>query len=398
MINNLSFYPTIAGSLKSSVDVDSWEKVQAQFQHADYANSVRNCINYVNPEIEKKFANADKTEYNVPHGSIIVNVKITATEFIVSAPFLDITNAKQIPVLRQVVQLNFSPLVLSHIDLEADKLYFRFSCPLENCEPFKVYDVLREICISADNYDDEFIAKFNAVRIQEPKVYQYAQEEKDEVWNTIQLYIKEAFEGYEQLENKRLNTYLWDILVITLLKIDYYCAPQGNIRSEIEKAIINLNSKDEYYQKLSGGKEFLKKLQNYDKIKFEKDLYKIETFVPYKYRTTLESVRNTFKTPYENAESEMKAKDYIGATFTLEYAIFNFLYNNNLEDSIAHILTLALQNSSGKPMQETSQILYDAVKKIMTTDDFIAPISAPIKQEIESDKKEKKGFFSKFFG
>lgn len=398
MNNNLTFHQTIVGSLKSNVDVESWDKVQSQYQNGDYANSIRDCINYINPSIEKKFANADKSEYNVPHGSIIVNVKITAQELIISAPFLDITNAKQIPVLRQVAQLNFSPLTLSHIDLEGDKLYFKFSCALDACEPYKVYDILREICINADNYDDEFITKFNAVRIQEPKIYHYTQAEKDLAWNTIQQYISEAFDGYEQLENKRLNTYLWDILVITLLKIDYFCAPQGNLRNEFEKAITNLNSKDDYYQRLSGGKEFLKKLQNYDKARFENDLYRIETFVPYKFRTTLESVRNNFKNAYETAENEIKVKDYIGASFTLQYVIFNFLYNNNVEDSIANVLTTALQNASAKPMQEASQTLFDAIKKIMTTDNFATATSAPVNTQQETSKTEKKGFFSKLFG
>lgn len=394
MTNNLLFHTTIAGPLRSNVDVDSWEKVQTHFQNNEFADSIRTCIKYINPNIEKKFANADKTEYNIPHGSIIVNLKITETDLIVAAPFLDISNAKQVPVLRQVAQLNFSPLVLSHIDLEGDKLYFRFLCTLDACEPYKLYDVLREICINADNYDDEFIAKFNAIRIQEPKINPYTSTEKETAWNTIQQYIREAFDVYTQLENKRLNTYLWDVLIITLLKIDYFCAPQGSLRNEIEKAIVNLNSKDEYYQKLSGGKEFLKKLQNYDRAKFENDLYKIETFVPYKFRNTLDSVRNNFKKAYETAENEMKTKDFIGANFTLQYAIFNFLYNNNLDDNIANELTAALQNSSAKPMQEACQILFDSMKKIMTEDNFATSTTAPV----DAQKEEKKGFFSKLFG
>jgi hypothetical protein len=398
MNNNLSFHPTIVGSLKSNVDVDSWEKVQEHYQNGDYVESIRHCINYINPNIEKKFANADKTAYNVPHGSVIVNIKITEQELIITAPFLDITNAKRIPVLRQVAQINFSPLTLSHIDLDGNKLYFKFNCPLDLCEPYKVYDVLREICINADNYDDEFIAKFNAAHLQEPKVYHYTQEEKETAWKTIQSYIQEAFDGYEQLENKRLNNYLWDILVITLLKIDYYCSPQGNVRNGIEKAIANLNGKDDYYQRLSGGKEYLKKLQQYDITKFENDLYRIETFVPYKFRTTLETVRNNFKKPFETAENEMKVKDFTGATFTLQYAIFNFLYNNNVDDNIANILTAALQNASAKPMQEASVILFDAIKKIMTTDDLATTTSAPKNNQQENTKAEKKGFFSKLFG
>lgn len=394
MNNNLTFQKTLTGSLKSNIDVNSWQKVQTQYDSGNFAGAVRDCINYVNPEIEKKFANADRTEYNVPHGSVIVNVKISETEFIVTAPFLNIEGAKQVPILRQVAQLNFTPLTLSRIELEGTQLHFKFSCPLDACEPYKVYDVLREICINADNYDDEFITKFDAKRIQEPKVYQYSSEQKAAAWNTIQQYIKETLEAYEQLENKRLNAFLWDILVITLLKIDYFCSPQGNLRVEIEKAISNLNSKDDYYQRLSGGKEFLKKLQNYDRAKFENDLYKIDVFVPYKFRTDLESVRNALKHAHETSEKEIKAIDHIGATFTIEYGILNFFYNNNVDDAIVDVLTQAMENASGKPMQEASGILYAAVNKIMTTD--IAALTSASKEQ--NNPTEKKGFFGKLFG
>lgn len=397
MNNNLTFRKTVAGSLKSNIDVDSWQKVQTQYESGNYAGVIRDCINYVNPEIEKKYANADRTEYNVPHGSIIVTVKITDTEFIVTAPFLDIEGAKQVPVLRQVAQLNFVPLTLSRIDLDGTKLNFYFACPLDACEPYKVYDILREICINADNYDDEFITKFNAKRIREPKVYQYTAEQKNVAWDAIQQYIKEALEGYEQLENKRLTSYLWDILIITLLKIDYFCSPQGNLRVEIEKAISNLNSKDDYYQRLSGGREFLKKLQAYDRAQFENDLYKIDVFVPYKFRTNLESVRNALKYAHETADKEIKAADHIGATFTLEYGILNFFYNNNVDDVIADVLTEAMESASGKPMTQASGILYAAINKIMTTDSF-ATATAPPASTTQTNQGEKKGFFSKLFG
>ena len=264
-------------------------------------------------------------------------------------------------------------------------------------EPYKIYDVLREICINADNYDDEFISKFGAKRIQEPKIYAYTSEQKAAAWTTIQQYIKEAFEAYEQLENKRLTSYLWDVLVITLLKIDYFCAPQGTLRNEIEKTIVYLNSKDDYYQRLSGGKEYLKKLQNYEQAKFENDLYKIDVFVPYKFRTNLESIRNILKYAYETAEKEIKAMDYIGATCTLEYGILNLFYSNNVEDSIAEVLTKAMEEASAKPMQQASGILFDAVKKISTTDTFVNA-AAPSNTQQASNQSEKKGFFSKLFG
>lgn len=397
MNNNLTFNRTIAGSLKSNVNVDAWNAVLDKFDAKQYADVVRGCINYVDPTIETRFANLDKTEYNIPHGSIIVHVKISNNELQVNAPFLSLEGAKQVPLLRQVAQLNFTPLVLSRIELEDDKLYFRLTVPLELCEPYKVYDIFREICINADNYDDEFITKFDAKRIQEPKVYPYDQPKKDAAWNAMQQYITEAFTVYEQLENKRLNGFLWDILSITLLKIDYYCSPQGSLRTEIEKAISNLNSNDEYYARLGAGKEALKKLQNYDRAKFERDLYKIDVFVPYKFRTNLESVRTNLKYAHETSDKEIKAMDYLGATFTIQYGILNFFYTNNVDDSIAEVLTQAMESASGKPVHDSAKILYEAVNKVMTTDNFVSA-AAPTNTSQQTNQGEKKGFFSKFFG
>ncbi|MDB5228792.1 MAG: hypothetical protein JWN78_2985 [Bacteroidota bacterium] len=396
MNTNLSFQKTIAGSLKSRADVHAWDTVLHLYETAKYAEAIRESINFIDPEIEKKFANPERTAYHIPHGSIIVNLNITHDQFIVSAPFLDITNSKQIPILRQVSQLNFTPLMLSRIELEGDQLYFKFECPLDLCEPYKIYDVLREICINADNYDDEFISKFDAVRIQQPQIYPYTDEQKLTAWNTTQQYIKEAFEAYDVLENKRLTSYLWDILIITLLKIDYFCAPQGKLRNEIEKTFLFLISKEDYYQRLSDGKEFLKKLQVYDRSKFENDLYRIEVFMPYKFRANLDSVRNGLRYAYETAGKEIKALDYIGAALTLEYGILNFFYTNSMDDAITEVLTAAMENASLKPMTEASSILFEAVEKIMTMDNFTNS-STSIKN-IRKTEEVDKGFFKRLFG
>jgi len=396
MQTNLSFYKTIAGSLNSHVDVDIWDKVQHLYETGNYTEAIRGCINYINPEIERKFANADKTEYNVPHGSMIVEVKITKAELSITAPFLNIENSKRIPILRQVTQINFTPLTISRIELEGEQLYFKYSCPLNVAEPYKVYDVLREICINADSYDDEFIHKFDAKRIHEPKIESYTSEQKDFVWTTVQQFVKEAFNAYEQLENKRLTTYLWDVLVITILKIDYFCAPQGVLRNDMEKTLIYLNSKEDYYQRLSTGKDFLRKIQNADRTKFYNDLYKIEVFVPYKFRTNQESVRNILKYAYETSEKEIKAMDFIGASCTLEYGILNLFYSNNIEDEITDILTDAMIECSGKSMQETAKSLFEAVKKVMTTENSLQT-DTPVMQN-DQLSKVKKGFFNKFFG
>ncbi|MCB0509084.1 MAG: hypothetical protein R2739_04790 [Chitinophagales bacterium] len=388
---NLTFNKTLVGSLKSKINVDVWQLAKDAYEQKDYSKTVRACINYINPEIEQKYANAEKTEYKIPHGSIIVYISISDTTFSVSAPFLNIEGAQIIPILRQVAQLNFNPLVLSQVVLEEQQLYFKYACPIDMCEPYKVYNVLREICVNADNLDDEFISKLNAKNIQEPIIYNFTQEEKETIYTSIQLYIKEAFETYKELENNRRNAYLWDILIITLLKIDYYCSPQGGLRIELEKAISYMNSNAEYYQRLGAATSFLQMLQKIDKESFEKDLYKIDVFVPYKYSSDLETVKAKLKITYETAEKELKAKEYLGTVLTIEYGILNFFFGYNVEDKIADILTKAMENASAKPLQEAADTLFLAIKEVMNISEDTATTTP------QENNNEKKGFFSRLF-
>ncbi len=394
MNNNLSFHPTLLPLFPSKDNDKLWEDVLKKYDEKKYTESVRALIVYIDKALEDKYANADKTEYFIPHGSVTVGLKIAEDTLFITAPFLDISTAKQVPLLRQVAQINFSPLTLSRIDLADNQLTFNFSCPLELCEPYKIYDVLREVCINADNYDDEFITKFSATHIQTPKTESLTEEQKNLAYDRIQAYAAEALAGYEQLENKRLTAFLWDVLITTLLKIDYYCVPQGNLRNELEKTISFLNSKEDFYQRMSTAKDFLKKLQTTDKEKLKKDLYKIEIFVPYKYNANLDAVRNNLKYAYETAEKEMKAGDNIGATFSMSYGILNLFYSYNVDASVAALLTKAMTDASEKPMQESAKILYDAIHTIMTKDNFTVPVS----KVADEAQKENKGFFKKIFG
>ncbi|HQV78336.1 MAG TPA: hypothetical protein PLJ42_08635 [Chitinophagales bacterium] len=389
MNNNLTFKKTVNNTLSSKIDVNLWQHVQNSFKEKLYKKTIQDCINYINPEIEKKYANSDKSIYTIPHGSIIVSIQITDSEFKVDAPFLDIEKAKIVPILRQVAQLNFYPLSISNIELEGTLLHFKFSCALELCEPYKVYEILREICINADNYDDEFISKFNAKHIQEPKVIPFPDTQKEEAWYTLQLYIQEALEIFHYLEEKRLNAYLWDILIITLLKIDYYCAPQGTLRIEIEKTISTLNSKDEYLQRLNNAKSFLQSLQTMDKTSFESSLYHIDIFVPYKFRTDLDGVRDLLKYAYETSEKEIKAGDYRGAVFTLNYGILNLFYHHYVENKISDLLSNAMFLASKLLLKEAAEILFNAIEQIMISTEFTTTTKRkPV---------EKKGIFNKLF-
>ncbi|MEZ4879248.1 MAG: hypothetical protein R2801_03675 [Chitinophagales bacterium] len=389
MLNNFSFHKSVIPPYKNNVPDNYWDTVLKLYEDKQYKDCIRGILHFVDPDIDQKYANADKTVYEIPHGSVIVHIYIDDV-LKIEAPFLNIEQAKKVPILRQVAQINFYPLSTSRIDLEDNKLLFRYEVPLELCEPYKIYDVLREICINADIYDDDFIDKFNASHIVAPKIRPFSDAEKQSVWEKIELYIEEANYAYDYLENKRITQYLWDVLAITILKIDYLCSPQGSFRNQIERTMSFLNSKADYYQRLNESKNFLEKNIHQSKDEFLHDLYYIDTFIPYKYNINLDGIRKNLKYAYDNAQKEIQNNDYIGAMFSLEYGIYNLFYSNNIESNIAAILEKAMQDAANKPDNVAANTLYQAVHQIMTNDKL--PII-----KTEDSQTKKKGFFSKIF-
>lgn len=379
----MSFDRSFRGARESSVDPGYWDTVLNLYEKGQYKEAIVGIIHYVNPELAAKTGNADKTRFAIPHGSAMVYLEIDDQMLKVRAPFLSVAGANKIPLLRQVAQINFSPLNLARIVLEDDQLVFSYQCPIELAEPYKTYEVFREICVYADSYDDEFIRKFGAKWIQEPVIERYSQEEIGKSWNKIQDYIKEAQTYIEYFENKRNFGFCWDVLNITLMKIEYYAEPQGLYRNEIEKTMAFLQSTASVTDRVNRGKEFLRKLQSYNRQDFESDMYKIRSFIPYKYRSTLENIRSNFQETFDAAKKERESGDHIGATFSLQYIFLKLFFYNNVSAEYAEPLSAAMEKSSGKPWHEASGYLWKAMEIIMTGN-------------FNSGKK--KGFFRSLFG
>lgn len=353
------------GSTQSKINVPYWDTVMDIYNQKRYAEVLPAVMNYVNADINQKYFNTEKNTYEIPHGSINVKIEQNNDQMTVDAPFVDISQSAKIPLMRQVVQLNFYPLTITKIVLENDKLNFRYSCPTDLCEPYKLYEIFREICINADKYDDEFITKFKAKRLQEPKVTRFSQLEQEGIYSKVQFYIQEAFDYLVYLESLNNFNYHYDVIVTSLMKIDYYIAPQGYLRTEIENALDDLFGKDPYNDRIHRGKEFLTKLKNYDKTKILDDIYKAEVFIPYKYKSSIQNIRSNFNSSWETSTKEISNSDFFSAFYTLYIAFFRLFYYNNIDDNLAMLITNAMTAASGKPWKEAAELLYEPMKIIM---------------------------------
>ncbi|MDR1988055.1 MAG: hypothetical protein LBQ24_04880 [Candidatus Peribacteria bacterium] len=117
MKQTLTFINPIISSTASKMDLDSWDKSIELYENKKYLESFLTLLDYINPELRKKYGNKENTEFNVPHGSIIVNIKIEADNIKINAPFLKVSDENRVALLRQVASLNMNNMLLAQLYL-----------------------------------------------------------------------------------------------------------------------------------------------------------------------------------------------------------------------------------------------------------------------------------------
>ena len=366
MTNAPIFDVSPLGSVQSNMNVSIWSTVMSSYENKDYKQAMFHLLDYIDSSIPEKYGDDTKQKFTIPHGSVILNVEITDDEFIVNTPFVKLPEGGSVALLRQVAQLNFHPIGLANIVLDQEEqLTFQYRCPLELCEPYKIYYVLREICVNADRYDDLFITKFKAIQIREPKIERHSEDVLNNAWDTIQGYVSEAQEYISYFESKRWERFIFDTLHLAFLKIDYFIAPQGYLRTELEDSIADLVSNRPFNERIHKAKTFLQKLKDYNKETFLQDIYIAEVFIPFKYNSDLAAIRKNLQYGYDTAKGEMSNSNYMATTLTLLQEFYRLFYYNYVDNEMANSVLNALKESSNKPWEQAAPILWDCINSIM---------------------------------
>lgn len=364
MKQTLTFNPSIIQSTESKINLDAFDKSVDAYDKKDYKQSFLLLLDYINPDIRAKYQKDNC--FSVPHGSVLVNITLTDNDLMIVAPFLKLPEKNRVPLLRQTASLNFRYIDMTQIVLKDECLQFEYSCPLALVNPYKLYYVLREICATGDEYDDEFATKFGAERIYEPKITPYDSKTLDTVYDVIQLSCEECKVGMKYFENERKYGYAWNIVTSTLLKILYYAHPQGQLLNDINKAIEDLDREDiPLSETINIGRKLVDRIQAMSKEELARDLYYVETFVSTKRRSTLSNIQENFKSLYETVTKYIEQEDYMASTVMMTYQFYNMYYHNDVQDDVNKVVVNALTQSSGKPWAQAATIQYRAIKSIM---------------------------------
>jgi len=360
--NNTYFHPINTKQASTRQD-EKWDEAVAFFNSNQYHLVLSTLLEYIGVDLSsKKVGDA----YIIPHGSVVVTIEQTDTELSIKCPFIDITNAKKVPLMRRLAEIRMYPLNLTNIALEGSLVYFSFSCPIHLCEPYKIYSVLREICFYADSYDDEFIEKFDATHLQEPKITPLSIDLKDEAYANYQKILDEGLQRFNHYMEKRDQNNAWYTLNITLKRIEFYAEPQGYLRTVIEKAVDGIFDRNAPFQnRLLNGKASLETLKSYSSEQFSKDLYHVETFIPHKYSGKKENIRENWEDSYTEAQEMIANARFEDASNLLQSCFYGLFYYNLVDESISKPITDAMMQANGLDWSQAAPILLKGMQAIM---------------------------------
>jgi hypothetical protein len=361
MNKSFNFSYPLARQVFNNTRPDMWVKVQEAWEKDNFEECIILLLSYLGIEAEK-----DQKRFDLRHGSVTIFLELKEDELHITAPFLDISQGQKIPLLRQATQLNFEPLTITRIILKEEQLTFHFNAPYELCEPYKIFDVLKEICIHADNYDDAFIRRFKARRIVAPSVIPYPNEQAREALTAFWIILEETQEAVNFLEQKRMHAYIWDVLILMLLRVDFVMTPQGHLRGRLEFYITEMLSAFDLSEKISKGKAVLKEFQQLKDDDILEDLYQIQTLVPFKTLATPDTVRNRLNRALQQVEKEFQEGQYLACSLTAPFHILYLLYEHALDEENYKLIKDLLPSSSGKPFKEVAIHFRNGLKEILS--------------------------------
>lgn len=358
----LKFYPRI-NNVDSRTDENSWKKALDFYDAGKHRETINALMKYLGAAAAFPFSG--DVDESMPHGSIMVNFRITGDKYEITAPFLKLpeTPAK-IAVMRQAIELNFSHLILAKIILKDDRMVFYYTDTVRNVNPYKLFYLLEEICYCADYYDDYFIDKFGAARLIEPELTYFTPSQKEAAYAAYTQITGQALKYTDFYEAKRNFARMCDAMMLYLMQIDYVIAPQGELGRLVSEAYTSART-GAAEEAAFKTRDLVKSLSAYERAKFDKCMFFPKFLVPFKKFATLPYTQEFFARAYELSRGDIGAGDFTMAGIELTNAFYMLFWSNTLPRDISSIMEGALKSSSEKPWNQAANTLFTAMQKIM---------------------------------
>lgn len=411
MEKSFTFQPTVLPNNYKEFSVPSWDSSVANYESGKFKQSFIDFLNYLDPKIYNEYSNSDKTIFTIPHGSVIVILKIENDTLFIETPFVKLPETKFMPILRKCSEVNYSTMTLPRIKLEGDVLHFKYNMPMELCNPWKLYDILKNITYNADKYDDEFVEKFGATRIIEPIITEYPDEKMVEILASCKIIAKESLEYSQFYETKRNLNSAIDCIFIGVSRLRMYCEPTGILLNKMNETIDSLyDNGNELFDKIKSGKNLFKFIEEITQEQFKNYCSINFSLIPDKKSVNRGYLREWIENHLFNAQKNIDDKNYSMSALYSYYALCYMVCYFHIEDKDRKVIEYSFGKAANQPWKEAAitlekagdfffqntgeEFVYDKSYTGNSENDF----SKVIQESVSQYKSLVSGFMSAFTG
>ncbi len=339
----------------------SWGEITDAYEKKNYKAEIYQIIKYFNQEVAKQIEPEKDINLEVKHANILLKIKVNDNGFSIKAPFLKITeDTNTIALLRKISEINFDSLNLPQIILADEILSFSYACPLELCRPSKILDIIKDICYQGDYFSPELKENYNAVYFINPSRKDLSANEKNNILESIRNILTDYDNCMQFFEKERLNEYYWDIITITLLKLENMPYFNGTLRNRLFDNLNLMYSDNEMNFRIDRAMAFIKEL----KAKTDEDLinclYYANIFCSRLNFINQEKLTEYIENDRKRLEKLKQENRYLAITYDIYERLLNIIYLYNIDHRTKNKIYEALnQIKPNTPWKKASDILYE---------------------------------------
>lgn len=362
MENSISYYKPINRYFRR-VNLDEWFISFDEYEAGNSYSALVHLLRYINSPAP--IPDGDSLELKIPHGSVNIHIKANKESLSIDVPFLKFTpESSKLPAMRQMIEQNFSSLILGQIVLKEGALWFHYEDRIENFEPYKIYYLLDEICAEADNNDDYYIDRFKLEHVEKPEYQPFTGEELQKASEIMKNIITQGIKYAEYFENKRYYNTACDMLAITFFRIKYTIFPQGIFGREVQDGLLAMYSNESVQNVISSTKAKLNSFLDYNAKKFEESLFHPNFLMPIKPRAEIPKIQEFLAPVYEKAKQGIINRVYADTAIILFYNFYNLMDLYTIPADFSSAFDKVFERCADKDWKFTSEQLFKILGKI----------------------------------
>jgi len=305
-------------------------------------------------------------EVCLEHGSVRMRVKVSEDSFTVEVPFLRVPEGgRAVAMMRKVMNLTNDLAMSRFILRNEDEIYILHRDAIAGVHPAKLRGVFGSVCTVADTYDDLFVDKFGATRVEALDVETWDAETLTKGHKALASIIGEGLAFCELFEAKQNLQYAYNALQCTFERITWTLWPQGVLRSKISdtRRMLADGSKGGA-QRIELGKKALREISASSPEQLGDSLYEARFILSQQDPIDFVQYQSSIAGPRAMIGQAHKNRDYDYACFIGLHSIYEDLAGNHMPAAATKLYVDALREAGGMPLSEAATVLMQAIADV----------------------------------